>query len=96
MTLPEVQELFDYWSEAPPEHELVALAVSAYTTWKPSETIRNAEEHRASLERRWKAGAMNAKQLLEAMGGKISVGGASDHPFSKLELPGIGPFPGIR
>ncbi len=35
MTLPDVQRLFDYWREHPPEHELVAMMARVYTTWRP-------------------------------------------------------------
>lgn len=90
MTLPQALSLFEYWQEWPPEHELLAIAVSAYTTWKPASgrTVTD-DEHRASLERRWAAGAMNPEQMAAVFGASQVIDGAPD-----LNFPGIGPFPG--
>ncbi len=96
MTLPEALELFDYWQNSPPEHELLAILTRAYTNWEPVRQMTEEEcqiEHRKSLEMRWKAGAMNPKQLFEATGGVIRLDGAGGAPPDKL--PGIGPFPGM-
>lgn len=94
MTLPQVYELFDYWKSYPPEHESLALLLGAYTTWEPKNTKTEAEieaEHRASLEARWKAGAMRPDQLFALMGGNGKLGQAID----PRKMPGIGPFPGL-
>ena len=69
MTLSQARKILKYWDISPPEHEILALLARAYTNWEPSAHPRTPEEHQASLEARWKAGAMNAKQLLEATGG---------------------------
>lgn len=66
------RELFDYWLNCPPENEILAMLARTYTTWEPqiAKTEEEArEQHRKSLEARWKAGAMNAAQLLAAAGG---------------------------
>jgi len=97
MTLPEVYRLFEYWKRNPPEHELVAMMARVYTTWRPEVDGPQSEaEHRASLEARWKAGAMNVKQIYEAMGGVLKMGGGSSNPIPPDKFPGIGPFPGTR
>lgn len=58
-------------------NETLALLARVYTTWEPTGKEMTEEEraaaHQASLEARWKAGAMNAKQLFEAMGGAKAV-----------------------
>lgn len=73
MTLPQAFQLFRYWNDNPPEHELLAIALQVYTSWRPNPKPVSKEaaaaEQRASLEQRWKAGAMNAKQLFEMTGG---------------------------
>jgi hypothetical protein len=96
MTLPQVYELFDYWGNYPPEHETLATLCEAITTWEPRKRqVLSEADHRASLERRWKAGAMNIKQIWEATGGVISViaQAAGGQPVS---MGGIGPFPGAH
>lgn len=95
MTLPQAYELFDYWRNFPPEHEILAMLARVYTSWEP-ENARpmTPEEHRASLEARWKAGAMNVKQIFEATGGVISLNGQKGK--IPANPPGIGPFPGIH
>lgn len=95
MTLPQIYDLFDYWRDNPPEHELLAVGLKAYTTWRPA-SMRSDAAHRASLEARWKAGAMNPKQMFEAMGGRIRLDGSSGLPFAGGMPPGIGPFPGMQ
>ena len=74
MTLLEVYDLFDYWREHPPEHELAAIFARVFTTWKPAEKELTPDEHRQSLEDRWKGGAMNPAELLalfEKSGGRV-------------------------
>ncbi len=89
MTLPDALEILDYWCESPPEHEMLAMFARVYTTWRGTDKPMTPEEHRASLEARWKAGMMSPKQMLEAFGGKIIKG-----PADLKNMPGIGPFPG--
>ena len=67
--------LFDYWKSNPPDHEILAMLARVYTTWQPESRPMSEAEQRASLEARWKAGAMNAKQIFEAMGGALSLDG---------------------
>ncbi len=95
MTLPEAMELFEYWDNFPPEHELLRIAISVYTTWQPEKKLTEEEivvQHRKSLEQRWKGGAMNVKQLFEATGGKLAA--RSDHPFAQADIKPI-PHPSI-
>lgn len=77
MTFPEALELFDYWQTSPPEHEILGMLAKVYTTWepKPAHSVTAEEQqaaHRASLEARWKAGALNAKDLVEMGGGFLA------------------------
>lgn len=84
MTLPEAMEIFDYWNDFPPEHELMRIAVMVFTTWEPYTKPTEEEviaQHRKSLEQRWKGGAVNVKQLYEATGGQLKA--HSDHPFAQ-------------
>ena len=100
MTLPEYFALCKYWRAAPPENETLALLAQVYTSWEPERPPMTEAEakaaHRKSLEDRWRAGAMNAKQMFEASGGFVGAGirgtpqGTSENP------PGIGPFPGAH
>lgn len=71
MTCSDAFELVEYWSNWPPEHELVAFLTRAYTSWEPaSAQVTTPVQHLASLEKRWASGqAMNAKQIFDAMGG---------------------------
>jgi hypothetical protein len=100
MTLPQTFELFDYWEQAPPENEMLAMLATVYTTWKPgSSKPLTPEQHLASLEERWRSGAaMSPKQMFEAMGGKGGAIGADGvmRPFGGAEIPGVGPFPGVH
>jgi hypothetical protein len=97
MTLPEALELFEYWQSSPPEHEMLAMFARTYTTWKPqAERLPPEDEHRRSLEERWKAGAMNPKQLFESMGGAISLNAVPGQGMTGAQMPGIGPFPGAH
>jgi hypothetical protein len=98
MTLPEYYDLCDYWADRPPEHESLAMLLDAQTDWEPYSRKAKTEEeaiaeHRRSLEQRWKAGAMNIKQMYEATGGVIALDaqGAGGKP---VPMGGIGPFPG--
>jgi hypothetical protein len=104
MTLPEYFALCEYWREAPPEHEVLAMLASVYTTWEPERPPMTEAEavaaHRKSLEDRWRAGAMNPAQMLAALGGRgIAVGAsgvASAVTFDPKHPPGVGPFPGAH
>lgn len=101
MTLPQAYELFDYWDSHPPEHESLAALLSVYTTWEPANARPMTEEeaqieHRKDLERRWKAGSMNVKQMFEAMGGALSLEGTLGGRPVGADMPGIGPFPGAH
>jgi len=97
MRFRDARRILDYWRDAPPESEMLAFLAQCYTTWEPASRREMTEqeviaEHRASLERRWKSGqALNPKQLLEAMGGKIAAPGAFQ--ASPLQYTGIGEWP---
>ena len=76
------------------------LAISVYTTWAPKVQMSEEEitvAHRKSLEQRWKAGAMNVKQLYDATGGG-RMRTMSDHPYAQgnlvpiahPDIPGLG------
>jgi hypothetical protein len=94
MTFSEANELFGYWQDSPPEHDLVAMLARVYTTWGKSTRPMTEAEHRASLEARWNSGAaMNPKQIFEAMGGKMRPGAVVS---SDGVMPGIGRFPGAH
>jgi hypothetical protein len=93
MTLPQAMELFDYWQDAPPEHEILAMLARVYTTWKPQSV--KPKDHQASLEERWAAGAMNAKQIFEAMGGAKAASVGADGTFRPV-TGDIDPFPGEK
>jgi hypothetical protein len=96
MTLPQYYELCEYWSDRPPEHESLAMLLEAQTSWEPSSRqINSVADHRASLERRWKAGAMNIKQMWEATGGVLSLN-AQGSGGKPVPMGGIGPFPGAH
>jgi hypothetical protein len=73
----DARALTEFWREAPPAEETLALLAAVYTTWRPEGREMTEEEaiaaHRRSLEERWRAGAMNAKQFFEATGGRMSV-----------------------
>lgn len=97
MTLPEALSLFEYWRECPPENEMLALMARVYTTWTPDggrEMTREEHQaaHMASLEARWKAGAISPKQLFESMGGGAMLGSSANSDPG--DMPGIGRFPG--
>lgn len=100
MTFRDARQVLDYWSERPPEHETAILFAQQYLGWRPAaKPLTEAEvvaAHRASLEERWKAGALNVKQMFESMGGVISVGGAPGAQPIGGPIPGIGPFPGAH
>lgn len=73
MTLQEARALTEYWQDCPPENELLTLLTQAFTTWKPGKPLTEEEmivEHRKSLQRRWDAGALNARDIVR-MGGAI-------------------------
>jgi hypothetical protein len=70
MRMSEARAITDFWCDCPPEGEMLALLAEVYTTWRPaSRRVSDAASHRRSLEERWAAGAMNAKQLLAVSGG---------------------------
>jgi hypothetical protein len=101
MTFRDARMLSKYWQDSPPEHELAALFARVQFGWKPlsersltPEQIR--DEHQKSLEARWANGAMNPKQMFEAMGGAISLNGTPGQKLTGANLPGIGPFPGAN
>lgn len=105
MTLPQVFELFEYWNDFPPEHEFLAMFARVYTTWKPKNfkeltPEQQQDAHRKSLEERWAAGAMNPRQMFEAMGGAVSLTPNGYSPtgasITAANMPGIGPFPGAH
>lgn len=80
-----------YWNTAPPEAEMLALLAR----WVPvAKRITPEEAQRKSLEARWAAGSMNAKQFFEATGGVLSLQGETGPKITGPQLPGIGPFPG--
>lgn len=62
----DARALVEFWQECPPQDEVLAILAQAFTTWRPPQA---PGEHERSLEARWKSGAMNAAQLLAAMGG---------------------------
>jgi hypothetical protein len=103
MTLPQYYDLCEYWRSWPPEHEMLAMLASVYTTWQPEKKHQLTEQeqiiaHRKSLEERWRAGALTPKQMYEAMGGVImspnADGTAQPSKFDPKNMPGVGPFPG--
>jgi hypothetical protein len=95
MTLPEATDIYRYWQDSPPEHELLARLAAFQTGWKPaSSKPMTREEHQRSLEERWRGGVMNPKQLFEATGGAITLDGAQGPKYSGGNMPGIGKFPG--
>ncbi len=101
MTLPEALELLQFWEHSPPENEILTMLARIYTTWEPKRSTSATEEerqaaHQASLEARWKAGAMNAKQLLEAMGGAPVAALDTNGVLQPAASMGIGPFPGMH
>lgn len=73
MPLRDAIALLSYWDISPPEHELMSLFARIYTTWTPGGKAKTEEEarveHQKSLEERWAAGAMSAKDLVGTMGG---------------------------
>lgn len=92
LTLPQALELFRYWNDFPPAHEcLRMLAIAAgFDLGKPM----TQADHRKSLEQRWAAGAMNVKQMFEALGGHaLGATGVVGDKITSREMPGIGPFP---
>jgi hypothetical protein len=103
MPFRDVRHILEYWMERPPEHEmLITLAIQHFGWRPPTKPLTEAEviaAHRKSLEQRWAAGAMNPKQLYEAMGGRpMTTDGtvAEGAAFDFNNPPGIGPFPGAH
>lgn len=95
MPLPDALKLMGYWRSHPPVHELLAMLARAYTTWEPADAAPMTEEqHRASLEARWRSGqAISPQQLFEMWSGGSDAGSAAPDPAN---FPGIGPFPGTK
>lgn len=90
MTFPQAFQLFRYWKEQPPVHELLAIGIQVFTTWRPSPKAFDPVAHQKSLEQRWKAGYMNVKQMFEGAGGGFG------RPDPGVKPPGIGHFPGMQ
>lgn len=63
MTLPQVYELFAYWQDYPPVHEMVA----AYFGIKPKSTTPNSQPQMSEV-----MGPEDIVRLLELNGGKIT------------------------
>lgn len=95
MTFRQVRGFLEYWEQSPPEHESLATLVQAYTTWRPGgNRPMTPEEHQRSLEHRWAAGAMNAKQILESVGGgNKSIAVRIDGTVESVAAPS---FPGVH
>jgi len=94
MTFRQARGFFDYWKNFPPENESICVLVQAYTTWRPQGPMTEEEavaQHRKSLEDRWKAGALDPRQMLAVMGEKLTNN--RSHPLANLESTGIGPWP---
>lgn len=71
MTLRDARTIVSFWRECPPEGEMLAMLARVYTTWRPPMTEEEMlVEHRRSLQRRWSAGALSAKDIV-GMGGVI-------------------------
>jgi len=91
MTFPQVYDLFDYWAESPPEHEILAMFARVYTTWKPPGGDSTGVAHQKSLEQRWAAGYLSPAQLFKMQGG---AGFGMKTNGDPADMPGIGRFPG--
>lgn len=100
MTFREARQIFEYWQERPPEHEMIILFAQNYLGWEPRGKPLTEDEkraaHQASLEARWKAGALNVRQMFEATGGVIAADGGPGVQSIGGPVPGIGPFPGAH
>ena len=102
MPFPHARQVLEYWGDVPPEHEMLVILAKQYYGWRPPDKpITEAEmiaAHRKSLEERWKAGAMNPKQLYEAFGGRpmTTDGAPGEGTFDFEHPPGVGPFPGAH
>lgn len=93
MRMRDARALSEFWQDCPPENEMLALLAQVYTTWRPVHARQmTAEDHQKSLEARWAAGAMNAKQLFETMGGASAVAVRSDGTVASAQS--LGTFPG--
>jgi hypothetical protein len=96
----DARAIFKYWTDAPPENEMLALLAGVYIDWKPASAKPMTEEeasaaHMRSLEQRWASGnAMNAKQLFEAMGGAAGVAMRMDGTLQPAQA--INDFPGVH
>lgn len=92
MPFPQALSLSKYWDHHPPTHELLAIGMRVFTTWRPREADGlDGLGHQRSLEHRWKNGGyLNVKQMFD--------GQAANSNFTVLQpgakIPGIGPFPG--
>lgn len=102
----DAQLLLEHWEETPAVHETNAILAEALTSWARKRRPMTAQEHRNSLEQRWRSGqAMSPKQMVEAMGGAgmtIGKDGIARHaggrafPSDPLERPpGWRPHPGM-
>ena len=72
MSFPHAIDILDYWQQHPPENEVISLMAQVYTTWRPDADPANVDPE-ASAKRQWAAGAMNPKQLFEALGGNAET-----------------------
>lgn len=93
--------VLEYWREHPPEAEMMSFFARAYTNWEPASRREMTEEqveqeHRKSLEVRWKSGqAVSPAQMVAGgLGGKMLPDGiwrdAEGRP-----IPGTHKFPGM-
>jgi hypothetical protein len=99
MAFADARAILQYWAEAPPENEGLAILAQAFTSWKPARhQTTTTEDHQRSLEERWADGAMNPKQIFEALGGKqgqtvgLSItpdGTFRIEPTPTLNVPGV-------
>ena len=93
MPFPHALLILEHWRETPPENEMLAMLATVFTTWRPKRAPMTPEEHMRDLERRWASGeAMSPKQLFEATGGHLGLGGRGTDTGPDMD--GIGPFPG--
>jgi hypothetical protein len=97
MKISDANALTKSWVAMPPTNEVLAILARAYTTWRgvdaPTTEEERRAEHRRSLEARWNAGAMNAKQIFEALGGgangvSVRIDGSAQADAGITDFPG--------
>jgi hypothetical protein len=101
MRMADARALTDFWLDCPPENEMLAMLAMVYSTWKPRavKTLTEEEQraaHQASLEARWKAGAMNPAQMLAAMGGAKAVAVGMDGVLRPASSTDVANLPGAH